>query len=1098
MLSSLGARRDRSRSPPEGHPPSKVFVQAKETAQHLAKSDVRHQMQRPNTKSDFQCPESFVPKIVVQEYMQEKGPSPPMPFTYAQALMQKRPESTGQQKGASLKQEAEEKEFPVQHQQPQQGQDTTQSVQCQEVQQRQEVQQQQQQVSACSQQQKQRTTQQQELHKYEVQQTTVTSAEQAAEVEQRNASQKQTKQTQETTVSKPALSSQELKSRKAKAMKNRPWLQKPASGEGPPEVQKQVSVQGTIQKTETQPQLKRETERKAHAASEPVAVAQSLPEEQVKAPEQTQQQQADQQRSTKEQGNSKKRPKEVKPHEMVAHPQQQLSQQEKQPKQRKQSRKQEHQQTVHIVKQSEISVDATVKSVNVTAAQLDQPTEAKHLPYHQTPVQSKSQAAVQEKVKPTSATHSVPDGQPPLRVSPATQVSPGKSQTKDHLKSQVPPQLQPFIPEAPQPSTQPQGVAPGLAVTQAPAWSQVRSPSPMQVSAQGQFPVSSHIQVRSQPQSWAPVRPPSPKPPQISAPTAVQSGTQAQGHFQSIAQPPTHSTSSTHSQAYVQSMPQTQAYAQQMAQQSHSSPLIQQTQDQFGVQPGAQHPTPFQSAVQHQGHISQSHVYSWNQVGAPSPMPVHYTSYPEGYSQSQAVPHQWIPEKTSQTQTVGQQGFLVSQQHPQQSSQAPKTESHPCWPQSGSQVDPQMGQHGYSHTTYSQSHVQMQNQPWAQTPAQTISGQISAYQQPAMRGYEVFPTQTHQSQVQQQPWSYVPPHMQPHSNPPTQSQQYSQHQTQQQSVMQSQAPFQLQVQIQPYPQPSPHAQLKTDLPSHSQKQLQHPGPQVQHLQKTQFQQPSPPQKPPSQFQPKQKIQSAQLQGEFSEQFSHQSPKKAEPASKLQDDSVSLYEAPKPQAPMPPQPKVQAKSLAQPKTPAEPPSEAQPPTQQKQVQHSPQPQTQSTPLAKVQMGPAVGAQSPPQTDVLQLNLNKPQELPQVKTRSQVPQTKPKAQSPPQPEQIQSQVNLLTQVNVLPRSLPESPDLCVTPPALAQAPPQAYTEAYTKAQALARNGFEEAKHCLQEHIRETINVFQDKRISTKQGSLNKVNAIIIQLYKNKSKT
>lgn len=84
-------------------------------------------------------------------------------------------------------------------------------------------------------------------------------------------------------------------------------------------------------------------------------------------------------------------------------------------------------------------------------------------------------------------------------------------------------------------------------------------------------------------------------------------------------------------------------------------------------------------------------------------------------------------------------------------------------------------------------------------------------------------------------------------------------------------------------------------------------------------------------------------------------------------------------------------------------------------------------------------------------------------------------------------------MLPRSLPESPDLCVTPPALAQAPPQAYTEAYTKAQALARNGFEEAKHCLQEHIRETINVFEDKRISAKQGSLSKVNAIILLFYK-----
>lgn len=73
------------------------------------------------------------------------------------------------------------------------------------------------------------------------------------------------------------------------------------------------------------------------------------------------------------------------------------------------------------------------------------------------------------------------------------------------------------------------------------------------------------------------------------------------------------------------------------------------------------------------------------------------------------------------------------------------------------------------------------------------------------------------------------------------------------------------------------------------------------------------------------------------------------------------------------------------------------------------------------------------------------------------------------------------------LAESPDLCITPPALAQAPPQAYTEAYAKAQALARNGFEEAKHCLQEHILETINVFEEKRISAEQASVKEVNVM-----------
>lgn len=62
--------------------------------------------------------------------------------------------------------------------------------------------------------------------------------------------------------------------------------------------------------------------------------------------------------------------------------------------------------------------------------------------------------------------------------------------------------------------------------------------------------------------------------------------------------------------------------------------------------------------------------------------------------------------------------------------------------------------------------------------------------------------------------------------------------------------------------------------------------------------------------------------------------------------------------------------------------------------------------------------------------------------------------------------------------------VKQPALAQAPPQAYTEAYIKAQALVRDRFEEAKHCLQEHIIEAINVFKDKRMTDEQASVKEV--------------
>lgn len=1104
MLSSLGARRDRSRSPPEGHPPSKVFIQAKEK---LIESDVRYQSQHPNIKFDSQCHKTSVPKIVVQEYTQEKVSSPKMPFTYAQALMHTGSQSPPEGKPKSAAQEqqlTEEKEFSLQHQQLQQVQHVTQSVQWQELKQPQEVQQQQ--MSAHTQQQKQKEPplekqqHQQEMHKYEVQQHVVTHIEVGTDVKQTNEHHKYT-YSQETPVGKPALSPQELKSRKAQAMKNRPWLQKPATGEfkGLAADQEQDSTQESVQTTQTVLQSGRERVR-------------LQPEEHVNVPEHPQQQQKEQQRQIKESDNFQQQQKEqVEQHETVMHQQQQLLHQEKQPKQKKQLLQQEQQKSLPIVKQTDLSSDTTVESQNLTMAQLDQQTKVKNLPAHHTPVPSKSQAAVQVQVS-----------QQPLKTMHQTNVIQDQSQTQVYSQPQGPTQLQlqsqTCVLEGPLPSTQPQGLAPGLAVTQTQTWTQVKLPSPMQVSLQGQVPASSHIQLRSHPQSWAPVRPPSPKP-QMHAQIATQSGNQsqihaqpmphsqththppvrAQTHSQSTAQPQPHSPLRAHSQVYVQSMPQAQAYAKQMAQQSHSSPMTQQSQDQFVVQPNlpplSQYSTPAQSAVQHQGHISQSHTYSWTQVRASSPMSgphpqivAQLPSYPEGYTQAQSLSQQWIPEKELQNQAAAQQRYLISQQYPKQLSQAPKSQAHPSWPQAGSQVDPQIGQPGYSHMGYSQPHMQTQNQPWTQTPPQVIT-QISMHQQPQMKGYEIFQTQTHQGQLQQQPWAQALPHLHPQPYLQSQSEHYSQHQTQHQaqSQMQTQVPFQLQPQNQPLPQPSPHAKFQTSLLGHPPKQPQFPASQPLQPQLTpQFQQP-PQQKHQSQFPPKQNIQSTQLKGEFPEKHITQSPNKAEPLSKLQGTQV-----PKPQVQMPPEPQLQAKSPPQPKVPVASPSEVQSPTQPKhQLQFPPQPQVQaqSPPLSKDQMVPPLEAQSSTQSDVLSPTQNKSQGPPHVDHQAQLPQTVPKSQSPPQPEQLQSQGNLLSQVNVLPQSLPESPELCVTPPALAQAPPQAYTEAYTKAQALARNGFEEAKHCLQEHIRETINIFEDKRISVKQASLKEVNSIIL---------
>ncbi|KAJ7990956.1 hypothetical protein DPEC_G00292250 [Dallia pectoralis] len=93
----------------------------------------------------------------------------------------------------------------------------------------------------------------------------------------------------------------------------------------------------------------------------------------------------------------------------------------------------------------------------------------------------------------------------------------------------------------------------------------------------------------------------------------------------------------------------------------------------------------------------------------------------------------------------------------------------------------------------------------------------------------------------------------------------------------------------------------------------------------------------------------------------------------------------------------------------------------------------------------------------------------------------SQMPDMSRVTQSQIKPLPQQNIQPQSPPDSPELQIKPPALAQAPPQAYTEAYAKAQALARNQFEEAKHCLQEHILAAINVFKDKDVSIEQSSV-----------------
>ncbi|CAB1456440.1 unnamed protein product [Pleuronectes platessa] len=222
-----------------------------------------------------------------------------------------------------------------------------------------------------------------------------------------------------------------------------------------------------------------------------------------------------------------------------------------------------------------------------------------------------------------------------------------------------------------------------------------------------------------------------------------------------------------------------------------------------------------------------------------------------------------------------------------------------------------------------------------------------------------------------------------------------------------------------------------------------------------------------------------------------------------------HTAPQPEAQIPTQPKVHSQSqprtasrpqhVPEPQWPVQPtvqlpttPEDGSPPQSKSQARTAPQPETQSPSQTKVQSPaqltsqsmpqPKPQAQPPPQPQLQAQSPPLPKAQPSSHPKVQSPpQARPQIQPlPPQPKTQQSQTIVLSQVNVLPQSQAESPDL-IKPPALAQAPPQAYTEAYAKAQALARNGFEEAKHCLQEHILEAINVFRDKRISAEQVSV-----------------
>ncbi|XP_047197727.1 nesprin-2 isoform X1 [Hippoglossus stenolepis] len=604
---------------------------------------------------------------------------------------------------------------------------------------------------------------------------------------------------------------------------------------------------------------------------------------------------------------------------------------------------------------------------------------------------------------------------------------------------------------------------------------------------------------------------------------------QGKTHIQSMAWP-SQAESLTQHQTQTQHVVQPQVHSQPMTQYStHAQPPVQlpgqilQGQLQAWTQVRASSPI----SVQHPQAQPQLFPQGYPQAQSPSQQWTHKHEL-----QNQAFNQQRHPTPPSYIQQTDQ----ASQAQAYSTVQVP-----PQWIQTGPQQGPQIRTPGYSHMgplyTHPERQPQIQHQALAQTQPQ-MRPQSPMQQQ--MRSYNIV-----QTQGQVQPQTSVRQHQPYPPSPSQQcSQVPHQPESQHHPQTQIQIPQQSQVPHPTHPQFPSQPQVQTKLQASAQT-LIHTQPPVQAKPQAQTQPPPPQPKHQTQLQPQLKIQSAaQPKGEMPSQPKplDQLAPQPEAQSTTQTKTGSLPQsvpevqlppqptvqlpttpkdgspqqsksqpqtAPQPETQIPTQPKVHSQSqtktgslpqpVPEPQLPTQPtvqlpttPKDGSPPQSKSQAQTAPQPETQSPSQTKVQSPtqltsqsmpqPIPQAQPPPQPQLQAQSPPLPKAQPSTHSKVQSPpQARPQIQPlPPQPKTQQSQTIVLSQVNVLPQSQAESPDL-IKPPALAQAPPQAYTEAYAKAQALARNGFEEAKHCLQEHILEAINVFRDKRISAEQVSV-----------------
>lgn len=786
MLSSLGARRDRSRSPSEAGPPSKVFIVHETEPEHQRPSDTRLPTPGPEIcRGSHHSDGNFGPKIVVQEHREEKMTSPPMLYTYAQAVTGQRSSPEGR---TPVSQEtAAHKPHETQHQ--------DQEPQQQFLQQ------------DPSRQPATETEQQHVLREQSVGEKQEFMHEEQ-EPQQREVYQCQAEQLagktphQKPPSKKTSLSSHDLQSRKAQAMKNRPWLQKAASGDkkrpGPhPE-------QDPAQTEHIRSQVK--------AASAPQVVShhsstgEEQPEPQAGLAEEPQQWQGRQQNEA-----------------------QQQNEQQQQQRQLQDSKKQQ------VVKQAKPGLDSKTKAWTVTE------TQSKN----QTKIQDQSQPIVQPvvQVSLTDVSHS-------SIVSPQTTTS--FSQTglnESQSQRQTPPKphgsvktqsmSQTSVSAESQQLLQPQGPAHGPTDTQVHTWTPIGpSPVPALVPGHLQPPVPSHIQLRTHPQSWAPVRPPSPKPPTHKQPETIGQAksfisthpqsrdplescpdvkTHPEIHTMSMNLPQIHAKSRAQvpPQTHVQSLTQVQVHPQQKA--TLQTNKLSFPQVQTPAQPVARpsdpqllthHQTCAQPVVHHQGHPvpdsvtpshppilqhgfhSQGQLQAWAPVRASSPMSSQQPQAPPGTATQPQIYHpdyshfssqQWTNKQESQSQAIFHQRHPVTQLYPQ----APMSQSYqgaqavPQWPQQqGPQVSPQRFAHMGLSYTQPQIHLQAHTQSWSQ-----IQPQITPQGPVQLRPHQPLQTiQTEQGHVQQQSW------VQP--TPPLQSQSYHHPQTKQHLMGQHQAPIQ--------------------------------------------------------------------------------------------------------------------------------------------------------------------------------------------------------------------------------------------------------------------------------------------------------------------